>query len=245
MEQSPEDNLTSKLEFDESVTHQQKESWRHWAGKATIVRWLKSNPDINGIFKTEKKVEDKIPDIRCELSQRPNGMPQRFVVEVQTEHSQKDILKSTHRYHRFGYAVYWVFVVQAHQQRRDAEAELSTHMTQPVSLGRISLPDGHLHLGRPITHSNLDYNPEQLPDNEFYVPTYHRNEQHYDHGDFEVNGTQMTIYSACGCDEYYYSIIDDEGQRTLPQQGVLSNSELYQGLNNDTIRRVAAVRGPP
>lgn len=232
----------SQLELDESVPHQTKESWRHWANKAATVNWLRSH----GAIEPEKKVEDKIGDILCKCSQRPDGMPRRFVVEIPTELADKDVLKTTDRYHRFGFAVYWVFDVRAHQQRHDAETTLGEYMSSPASLGLIFVGDGELQLGQPITRERFDYTPDgRLARTEFYIPTYDRSEHHYDHGDFEVDGDRMTVYSIAGREEYYFSPVLDGGQRNLPQRALVSSAELYHGIQEGAIERVTPVRGAP
>jgi len=246
MTQPPNHPLGSSLELDESVPQQKKESWRHWADKAAIINWLRTNQKIKGTILAEKKVADKISDIRCECVKSPEGMPDRFVVEVQTEHADKNVLNLTQWYHRFGYAVYWVFDVHADQKRRNAEAILGEQMSGPASLGMISVGDGELQLGRPVTRESFEYNPDApVPQVEFYIPTYDRTEHHYDHGDFEVHGDQMTIYSVDGSKEYYFSRVVDGSQRTLPQRNLLSNQELYQGIRENEITRVSPVRGAP
>lgn len=236
---------TIKLDLDQTVERQKDESVTHWAMKAAIVAWLKAHPHFEGVIKTEKKVEDLIGDVRCEFSQTPGGVPQRCVFEAQTRYSEKDIVGATRRYHRFGYAVFWVFDVHANEQRRDAEEALAAHMSEPPSLGLASLSDGELQLGRSVTRDTFEDDAiPKLSINELYVPTYNRPRQSFDHGDFAVGGERITVLSVedtvCVSRQ-----INAEGQRTLPQPAPWTEDELHQGIGEGAIERVAPVRGPP
>jgi hypothetical protein len=111
------------LQLDHAV-ERKNESQRHWAIKAAISEKLRSNPACVGAIETEKKTSDLIGDIRCQLSESPSEMPEEFVVEIETAASNKDRLRATIDHLKFGYAVYWVFTVDAHAARRETEALL-------------------------------------------------------------------------------------------------------------------------
>jgi len=108
------------LQLDHTV-ERKNESHKHWAIKAAISDKLRSDPACVGTIETEKKTSDLIGDIRCQLSESPPDMPQRFVVEIETAASNKDRLRATIDHLRFGYAVYWVFTVDAYEARRETE----------------------------------------------------------------------------------------------------------------------------
>lgn len=233
-----------RLPLDQTVQRQASESLTHWGMKAAIVRWLKEHPHCEGTIKTEKKVEDLIADVRCKLSKAPTGIPQRVVIEVQTSNSKKNILQRTSRYHQFGFSVFWVFHVNAIENRRDAEKSLRKHMSEPPSLGLISLEEGELQLGCPVTPQNFESPSPKLAYNELYVPTYHRKKLAFDHGDFKTNGKRLAFVSIEN-QMYIMSQIRKNGQRTLPQPAPWNQEEFSRAIRLEEIKRVGPVRGPP
>ena len=111
------------------TVERKNESHQHWAIKAAISNKLNSNSACVGDIETEKKTSDLIGDIRCQLSESPADMPERFAVEIETCASNKDRLRATIDHLRFGYAVYWVFTVDAHEDRRKTENLLDEYMS--------------------------------------------------------------------------------------------------------------------
>lgn len=243
---SKEPSSPTKLPLDKSIEQQEGESWTHWASKAATVKWFDEHPQFEEeSVKTEKKVEDLIADIRAEFFATPSGIPERFVVELQTRYSDKNIVQATRRYHRFGYAVFWLFDKEAARKRRDAERALTEHMTETPSLGLISVEDGEFQLGYPITSEMLTAPSTNLTFNELYVPTYERTEQAYDHGDFiHSSGDQVSILSVD--DEFCISRqVSSEGQRTLPIASSWTHQEITNAISEGELQRCGPVRGPP
>lgn len=234
----------TQLPLANSVTRQAGESFAHWAGKAAVVEWLETHPGIEGEIQTERKVEDLIADVRCNLTDSPPTIPEKVVIEVQTRHSSKDIVRNTRRYHRFGYCVYWVFLQNAAHKRRNAERALEDVMEPTPSLGIISLEDGELRLGQPITPTNLEEPEIRFCYNELYVPTYERFESTFDHGDFTAQG-EKTI-SLISIDETLYlsEEVDATGQRTLPVK-ITGYDSCYTLFTQEDLHRASPVRGPP
>lgn len=247
MKNRPDGHPISQLELADSVERNENESLRHWAIKAAIVARLQSNPDYEGVIESEKKVEDQIGDLRCNFSRSPNGVPSKCVFEVQTQFSKKNYVSTTRRYLRFGYAVFWVFTAGAFNKRREAEKQLSEHVSETPSFGIASLDEGELQLGQPIVQEVFDFeSTPEIPHTEFYIPTYDRYNQCFDHGDFEIEGRKVGIVSVAGQNDFFYSEVADEGgQRTLPQCAIWDEEELYQGLQENSIKRLSPVRGPP
>lgn len=145
-------DIHPSLRLDHTVLRK-SESHRHWAAKSVIVDILRSDPAITGEVATERKTGERIGDIRCQLSESPPDMPRDFVVEIETSASNKKLCQATNGHLQHGYAVYWVFMADAVDDRRAAEAELADRLSTPPSLGVVALPDGELswntyHVGR-------------------------------------------------------------------------------------------------
>lgn len=234
----------AKLGLDYSVERQKGESWTHWAMKAAIVFWLRSHPDVTGAIETERKVEDLIADVRCEFNSAPAGIPQRCVFEAQTSHSNKDIVRATARYHRFGYSVLWLFDKDASGDRRDAERELSEYMSNTPSLGLISLEDGEIQLGQPIDPDTFESPFPKMAVNELYVPTHERKQPAFDHGDFGYCGEQLALVTVDN-ELFITHKVDSAGQRTLPQPAPWTKKELSTAIFDEQLERRGPVRGPP
>lgn len=232
------------LRLDHRV-ERKSESHHHWAVKAAIVDLLRSDSSLVGKIETERKTGELIGDIRCQLSESPPDMPQRFVVEVETPASDKDRQRATMRHLRHGYAVFWVFTVGAVEDRRETEELLSEHLSSRPSLGVASLADGELSLGCPITWEEIDYQPPWLGNTELRIPTYDRYEDWFCHGDFDLDGQRVSIFRQPGSHEFFVSYYRDDGQQTLPQRTSLSMAELRHRLREGEIERQGPVRGPP
>lgn len=232
------------LQLDHSV-EQKNESRYHWAVKAAIVYRLRSNEAIVGTIETERKTGELIGDVRCHLTESPSNMPKRFVVEVETSDSEKDRRQATNDHLRHGYAVYWVFTVDAVEERRETEELLSEHLSSRPSLGVASLVDGELSLGSPIMWSEFEYQPPWLGDTELRIPTYDRYEDMYCHGDFDVDGQRVSIYRQPGSHELFLSQYVGDGQQTLPQRTSMSMDKLRQRIREGDVERQAPIRGPP
>lgn len=232
------------LEIDTSVPRK-NESLRHWAAKAAIVEQLRSNPSCTGEIETEKKTSDLIGDIRCELTESPPDIPQQFVVEVETPQSSKDRLRATTHHLRFGYDVYWVFTLEANAARRNTESTLEEHMSRRPSLGVISLEEGELSLGLPITWDDFSFPEPFLGRHEIYIPTYDRYEEFFDHGDFLIDGERAAIYRRPGSGKIYVSWSVDDQQQTLPQEPTWDIDTLLHRIRTGDVQRVSPVRGPP
>ena len=233
-----------KLGLDRSVERQDGESLVHWAMKAATVSWLESDPRFEGTIRTEKKVEDKIADVRCEFSEKPDHVPRYCVFEMQTTNSNKNYTQTTRRYHRFGYSVFWLFSRDAARERREAEEALSQDMSEPPSLGLIALEDGELQIGRAVTPDVFEDSSPKLLWNELYIPTYDRPRQIFDHGDFaDSDGERFSLVSIDG-QLFVSHEINDKGQRTLPQQPTWHYEELSQAIVDECIERTSPVRGP-
>lgn len=232
------------LQLDHTV-ERKNESHKHWAIKAAISDKLHSDPACVGTIETEKKTSDLIGDIRCQLSESPPDMPQRFVVEIETAASNKDRLRATIDHLRFGYAVYWVFTVDAYEARRETEDLLDEFMTSTPSLGVASLADGELAFGTPIVWDEFSPPDPWLGSHELYVPTYDRYVAFFSHGDFTVDGNRVTIYRQPGSGKLYASRYHQNGQQTLPDRFPWKKDEFLKKIREGEIERVSPVRGPP
>lgn len=232
------------LRLDHTV-ERKSESSHHWAIKAAIVDLLRSDSEMVGTIETERKTGELIGDIRCHLSNAPSEVPLRFVIEIETPASDKDRRQATIDHLRHGYAVYWVFDIDAVKDRRETEKLLSEHMTSRPSLGVASLTDGELDLGYPITWHEFTYEPPWLGQTELRIPTYDRHEQWYCHGDFRLNDRRVSIFRQPGSRELFVSHYVEEGQQTLPKRVSLSKEELQQRIQDGDVRRQGPVRGPP
>lgn len=238
------------VEIDPSIrldqrTERKNESHQHWAIKAALIDRLRSDSAYVGEIDDERKTEDLIGDIRCKLSKSPSDVPERFVIEVQTNRSDKDVVDATRRHLRFGFAVYWVYQVDAANKRREAEAALSKCMSAPPSLGVASLPEGELRLGSPIMWDEFEMQSPKMSCNELYVPTYARSAQCFNHGVFTLDGHRFTIYRFLDRDALYVSWHGSDGQQTLPQTSPWSWPELSQRLKEGELSRISPVAGRP
>ena len=74
-------------------------------------------------------------------------------MEVETPALDKDRRRATIDHLRHGYAVFWVFTVDAVEDRRETEQLLVENLSSWPSLGVASLVNGELSLGSPITWS--------------------------------------------------------------------------------------------
>lgn len=234
-----------RLPIDQSVRRQEGESFVHWAGKAAVVEYLNTHDRVAGSVAVERKVEDLIADVRCTLSETPAEFPERFVVEVQTKHSKKDFLQTTRRYHRYGFAVFWIFHTDAYQQRRTAEETLADHMEVRPSLGLLSLVDGELQFGHPLEPGDLATQRPTMTCNEMYIPTYHRHRHAYDHGDFTITNDEELAIITIGDTVHISHTIDEEGQRTLPRPLEDDPTDIASAFQSNSISRTSPVRGPP
>ncbi|MFC7018545.1 MULTISPECIES: hypothetical protein [Haloarcula] len=229
----------------DSSVQQQNESEQHWAVKAAICDRLRSDPDYIGTIETEKKTSDLIGDIRCQLSESPSHMPQRFVIEVETAASNKDRLRATIGHLRFGYSVCWIFTVDAHEERRETENILEEFTTSEPSLGVASLADGELSLGTPVRWDEFSPPTPWLGRHELYIPTYNRYVNCFNHGDFKIEGNRVTIYRKPGRGQMYVSWHLENGQQTLPKRAGWDIDEFLKDVQQGKIERVSPVRGPP
>lgn len=237
-------NIHSTIDLDQSVDRT-NESVKHWAIKSAIVERFRTHPDCHGIVETEKKTSDLIADVRCKFDETPSDIPENCVVEVQTAASDKDLRRATENHLRHGYAVYWVYDLNALDQRETAEETLAEQMTSTPDFGVASLADGELTLGAPITWEEFDARVPWLAQHEFYVPTYDRASKWYNHGEFLVDGEQVTIYRVAGSSDYFVGQTYENGQQTLPRRSPWTRQELYRGIKEGNIRRISPVRGPP
>ncbi len=237
-------DIHPNLRLDYSV-EQKNESRLHWAIKAAVVELLRSDAAVVGSIETERKTGELIGDIRCQLSESPPDIPQRFVVEVETPASDKERRRATLDHLRHGYAVFWVFTVDAVEDRRKTEELLGKHLSSRPSLGVASLVDGELSLGSPITWSEFEYQPPWLGDTELRIPTYDRYEDWFCHGDFDLDGRRVSIFRQPGSHELFVSHYRNDGQQTLPQRMSLSMAELRQRLREGEVVRQGPIRGPP
>lgn len=237
-------DIHSTLRLDHTV-QRKNESHQHWAAKAVIVDMLRSDPAIVGEVATERKTGERIGDIRCRLSESPPDMPRNFVIEVETSASNKDRCQATSDHLRHEYAVYWVFIANAVNDRRATEEELADRVSTPPSLGVVALPDGELSLGEPITWDGFDYQSPWLARAEFRIPTYDRWQDWYCHGDFEISGERMAILHQSDPGRIYTSTYIGDGQQTLPEPAEISPRELQRRIQEDDIVRTSPVRGPP
>lgn len=226
-------------------TERKNESHQHWAVKAALIDRLRSNSAYVGEIDDERKTEDLIGDIRCKLSKSPSDVPKRFVIEVQTNRSDKDVVDATRRHLRFGFAVYWVYQVDAANKRREADAALTKYMSAPPSLGVASLPEGELRLGSPITWDEFDMQSPKMSCNELYIPTYARSAQCFNHGVFKIDDQRFTIYRFLNREALYVSWHGSDGQQTLPQTSPWSWPELSQRLKEGELSRISPVTGRP
>ncbi|WP_312908193.1 hypothetical protein [Natronosalvus caseinilyticus] len=232
------------IRLDHTV-ERKNESQQHWAIKAAISDKLHADPSCVGAIETEKKTSDLIGDIRCHLSDSPPDMPQRSVVEIETAASNKDRLRATIDHLRFGYAVYWVFTVDAHEARRETEDLLDEFMTSTPSLGVASLADGELALGTPIVWDEFSPPDPWLGQHELYIPTYNRWGSCFDHGDFAVDGDRVAIYRQPGSGVLYASRYLENGQQTLPRHSPWKKDQFQESIREGEVERVSPVRGPP
>jgi hypothetical protein len=108
----------------------------------------------------------------------------------------------------------------------------------------ISVEEGELQLGRPVTWQNFESSSPKLAFNELYVPTHHRKKPAFDHGDFEEKGERVSLVSI---DDQMYvaSQVGENGQRTLPQPAPWNQEELSRAIRLEEVERVGPVRGPP
>jgi hypothetical protein len=232
------------IRLDHTV-ERKNESQQHWAIKAAISDKFHSDSACTGAIETEKKTSDLIGDIRCQLSESPPHMPQEFVVEVETAASNKDRLRATIDHLRFGYAVYWVFTVDAHEARRETEERLDEFMTSTPSLGVVSLGDGEFSLGTPIVWDEFSPPDPWLGRHELYVPTYNRHDNCFNHGDFMIDGDRVTIYRQPGSGKLYTSQYLKNGQQTLPTPSPSKTDDFLEGIQKGEIERISPVRGSP
>ncbi len=227
------------------LVERKNESHHHWAIKAAIVSILRSNPELVGEIETERKTGERIADIRCCLSDSPPDFPRRFAIEIETPASNKDRFQATRDHLVYGHSVYWVFTVDAIENRRTTENLLSEYLSSPPSLGVAALSDGELSLGSPITWDDFAYEPPWLARSEIYIPTYDRYKDWYCHGDFRFDDERVSIIRKPRRKELYISRYTKGGQQTLPQPSALSMEELLQRIDDGTIERESPVRGPP
>jgi hypothetical protein len=227
------------------TVERKNESHQHWAIKAAISNKLNSNSACVGDIETEKKTSDLIGDIRCQLSESPADMPERFAVEIETCASNKDRLRATIDHLRFGYAVYWVFTVDAHEDRRKTENLLDEYMSSTPSFGVTSLSDGELSLGTPIVWDEFSPPDPWLGQHELYIPTYNRWVDWFDHGDFAVDGDRVAIFRQPNSGKMYVSRYLENGQQTLPEHFPWKKDEFLEEVREGQIKRVSPVRGPP
>ena len=232
------------LRLDHTV-ERKNESHHHWAVKAVVVDILRSDPEYVGEIETEKKTGELIGDIRCDLSESPPDVPSQIVVEIETPASDKDRLQATADHLRHGYAVYWVFTVDAADDRLETEELLSEYLSSQPSLGVASLADGELSLGAPITWHEFAYKPPWLGRTELQIPTYDRFSEWYNHGDFQVDDQRVSIYRQVESSELFVSEYVENGQQTLPQRTSLDVDEVGQGIQEGNIKRQTPVRGSP
>lgn len=232
------------IQLDDEV-EQKNESSRHWAIKAAIVERLRSDSSIEGIVDTERKTSDLIGDVLCELSESPPGIPNRFVVEIETPSSNKDRVRATCDHLRFGYSVYWIFTKDAASARQSTEDELSEYMTTPPSFGIASLEDGRISMGSPIVWDEFSLPTPWLGRHELYIPTYDRYVSCFNHGDFEVENERVTVYRRPSSGVLFVSRYLEDGQRTLPQRASWETKEFLTGIRTGEIERVSPVEGPP
>lgn len=229
----------------DSTVSRANESELHWSIKAAIVHRFQSDPTIRGQVEAEKKTSELVADIRCRFGRSPSTVPKRCVVEIQTDASEKNVLRATTSHLRHGYAVYWVYDVEALDERTEAEEALADQLSSTPSLGLASLEDGELTLGHPITWEEFEFRPPLMGSTELYVPTYDRSEPCYDHGHFSIHGERVAIYQVAGEPGYFVSRGYDDGQQTLPERAPWTGRELYRAIEDGDARRVSPVRGPP
>lgn len=232
------------IDVDDTV-ERTNESEVHWAIKSAIVHRFRTDPAYRGTVEAEKKTSDLIADIRCEFDEAPPGTPENCVVEVQMSASDKDLIRAVENHLRHGYAVYWVYDVDALADRERAEEILAEQMTSIPSFGVASLAEGELALGAPITWEEFEFRPPWLGGNELYVPTYDRSAQWYNHGEFAVDDERVMVYRVAGESELFASWTYEDGQQTLPQRAPWEWREFHKGIESGEIQRVSPVRGPP
>lgn len=242
MQQSP--NVHPTIDLDPNVSRA-NESATHWAIKSAIVERFRTHPECRGTVETEKKTSDLIADVRCKFDETPPDIPENCVVEVQTAASDKDLRRATENHLRHGYAVFWVYDVNALDQREEAEETLAKQMTSMPDFGVAALAEGELTLGAPITWKEFEFRAPWLGQNELYVPTYDRASKWYNHGEFLVDDERVTIYRVAGSPDYFVGQMYEDGQQTLPRRSAWTRRELYRGIEEGEIRRVSPVRGPP
>lgn len=224
---------------------QTNESKLHWSIKSAIIHRFRSNPNLNGLVEHEKKTGDLIADVRCQFDRTTQNVPKQCVVEVQTSGSNKDVVRTTAKHLKYGFAVYWVYDINAIDARERAEAQLENQMSSTPQLGVASLKEGELTLGAPITWDEFELEAPILGVSEMYVPTYHRHRPCYDYGDFLLDGDRVTIYRVKNEPGYFVSEKYDDGQHTLPMRSKRVGNRLYRGIEDESIKRISPVRGPP
>lgn len=238
------DDIHPTVDIDETVDRT-NESAVHWAIKAAIIHRFRTHSAYRGAIEAEKKTSDLIADIRCEFDEAPPNAPQKCVVEVQTSASDKDVIRTVENHLRHGYAVYWVYDVDALTDRGKAEERLTEQMTSTPSFGVAALADGELTLGAPITWDEFEFRTPWLGQHELYVPTYNRSEDWYSHGEFAVDDERVIVYRVAGESELFISRTYQDGQQTIPRRAPWTRREFYKGVESGTIRRVSPVQGPP
>jgi hypothetical protein len=232
------------IRLDETV-ERTNESEQHWAIKSAICEKFRSDPACVGAIETEKKTSDLIGDVRAHLAESPPDIPEKFVVEIETPASNKDRLRATREHLKFGYAVYWVFCVNAHSNRRKTETLLAKYTDSRPSLGVVSLGDGELSLGTPVTWEEFSFPSPLLGRHELYVPTYDRGVEYFDHGDFLVDGDRVAIHRRPGSRLLYVAKYLEDGQQTLPRRSPWDTSEFFERIQEGEIERASPVRGTP
>lgn len=243
VQQVDPDTLYRLPEPDSSIRQQAGEGQTHWAGKASVIAWLRSIDGIQGEIEPETKVEDLIADVKCSLNKSIKGIPNKCVFEIQTGQSNTNILQKIERYNRHGYTVFYVYPESADNFREELARRLDDNMSEPPTLGKIT-KDGKLIVGSGVAPGTLDRHPGVPPWKEFYVPTYDRPSNLYDFGDFMIG---QTLSAFIGINGYLYVMdeVDSNGQRTLPHSPGISKSELYSKLMDGEITRKSPVRGTP
>lgn len=224
---------------------QTNESKLHWSIKAAIIQRFHSNPGLDGLIQSEKKTGELIADVRCQFEQTTDTVPKQCVVEVQTSGANKDIVQATAKHLKYGYAVFWVYDIDAIDAREEAEELLENRMSSTPQLGVASLGEGELTLGAPITWDEFELGAPMFGVSEMYVPTYYRHRPCYDYGDFLLDGAEVTIYRVEDEPGYFVSKKYDNGQHTLPMRSNRIGKRLYRGLEDNSIKRISPVRGPP
>lgn len=244
LEQVDEETPYQLPEPDRSIRQQAGEGHTHWAGKASIIAWLRNIDGIQGEIEAETKVEDLIADVRCSLDQSIKGIPDKCVFEIQTGQSNTSILQKIERYNRHGYTVFYVYPETADNYREKLAEKLDENMSEPPTLGKITR-DGELIVGSGVAPGTLDRHLGVPPWKEFYIPTYERSATCYDFGDFSIGQTLSAFIGINGRLYVMDEVNENNGQRTLPLPPDLSKTELYSQLMDSEITRESPVRGTP